>query len=610
MNWEAWVALALIGGVLYVLARNLASADVVLLGAATALMTLSLASNRFPSPPQVAAAFGNEGLITVAVLFVVAAGLTETGAMAFATERLLGRPRSTTDAQLRLMLPVTGFSAVLNNTPVVAMFIPVVNDWCKRAGLSPSKLFIPLSYAAVLGGMCTLIGTSTNLVVQGLMIEARKTDPAMPVMEMFTLTPIGVPAALLGIAFILLAAPRLLPDRKSARAKLADAREYTVEMRVEPGGAIDGQTIEAAGLRHLPGLYLAAIERRGDSLVGVGPEEVLRADDQLVFVGVVDSIVDLQRTRGLVPATRQLFKLNDPRHDRCLVEAVVSDTCPIVGRSIREGEFRTRYNAVVIAVHRNGERLNQKIGDIVLRGGDTLLLETHRRFLRHRRHSRDFFLISDVPDSHPRRHERAWLAGVIMLGMVAAMGSEPYTGISVLNAALIAAALMGLTRCLSADQARRSVDWPTLVAIGAALALGRGIESTGLAAAAAGSMIQWLDPFGPIGVLAGVYFLTLVFTELVTNNAAAALVFPIAHSAAGALDVNFMPFAVAVAIAASAGFATPLGYQTHLMVYGAGGYRFSDYVRIGVPLDLLVMAVTVALTPVVFPFSVPILPNP
>ena len=605
MNWEAWMALVVIVLVLYALVRNLASPDVVLLGAATVLMTLSIASDRFPSPREIAAGFGNEGLLTVAVLFVVAAGLTETGAMALVTERFLGRPRTARDAQIRMMLPVTAFSAFLNNTPVVAMFIPVVNDWCKRAGLSPSKLFIPLSYAAVLGGMCTLIGTSTNLLVHGLMIEAQKTDPGMPVMSMFTLAPIGVPAALAGVAFIVLLAPRLLPDRRSAGAKLSDPRQYTVEMRVEPGSPVDGQTIEGAGLRHLPGVYLAAIERDGESLVGIGPEQVLRGEDQLVFVGVVDSIVDLQRTRGLVPATRQLFKLTDPRHDRLLVEAVVSDTCPIIGKTIRDGEFRTRYDAVVIAVHRNGERLNQKIGDIVLKPADSLLLETHRRFLRHRRHSRDFFLISDVPDSHPRRHDRAWTAGLIMLAMVAVMAFEPYTGVGILNAALLAAALMGLTRCLSAEQARRSIDWPTLVAIGAALGVGRAIETTGLAGAAAGSMVEFLDPFGPLGVLAGVYFLTLVFTELVTNNAAAALVFPIAHSAAVGLGVSFMPFAVAVAIAASAGFATPLGYQTHLMVYGAGGYRFADYLRIGIPLDLLIMAITIGLMPIVFPFSTP-----
>jgi di/tricarboxylate transporter len=306
--------------------------------------------------------------------------------------------------------------------------------------------------------------------------------------------------------------------------------------------------------------------------------------------------------RGLTPAPTQVYKLNDPREVRVLVEAVVSPTCPIVGKTIREGEFRSRYDAVVIAVHRNGERIRQKIGDIVLTPGDTLLLETHRRFLRNKRNSRDFFLVSHIPDSSPRRHSKAWLAAAILAAMVAAMAFEDRLGISVLNAALLAAAAMGLTRCVSAEQARRSVEWPTLVAIGAALGIGRAIETTGLAAFLAGKLITMAQGFGPAGVLAGVYLLTLIFTEIVTNNAAAALAFPIASAAATSLGVNFMPFAIVIAMAASAGFATPLGYQTHLMVYGAGGYRFSDYVKIGVPLDLIVMVVTLVLVPWFFPF--------
>jgi di/tricarboxylate transporter len=273
-----------------------------------------------------------------------------------------------------------------------------------------------------------------------------------------------------------------------------------------------------------------------------------------------------------------------------------------VGKSIREGRFRTRYEAVVIAVHRNGEPMNGRIGDIILRAGDTLLLETTRRFLRQQRNSHDFFLVSGVPDSQPIRHDRAWTALVILAAMVAVVAAEELTGIGIFYAALVAAALMGLFRCLSADQARRSVEWPTLVAIGSALVLGKAMETSGLATAAAGTLVGLLQPLGPLAVLGGVYLLTLIFTEVVTNNAAAALSFPIALAAARAMQVDFMPFAVVIAVAASAGFATPLGYQTHLMVYGAGGYRFGDYLRIGVPLDLVAMVVTLAMTPLVFPF--------
>jgi di/tricarboxylate transporter len=601
MNWEAWAALALVVSILYALARNLADPDVVLLGGVAVVITLGQFSSRFPGPTQAAGILGNEGLLTVGILFVVAAGLTETGALRLLTDRVLGRPTTTRSAQVRLMVPVIGISAFLNNTPVVAMFIPVVREWCRRANLSPGKLFIPLSYAAVLGGVCTLIGTSTNLVVQGLLLEAQKTDPTVPTFGMFTLSAIGIPVAITGTLYILLVSSRLLPDRRRTTGNFANPRQYSVEMVVEPGSPIDGVTIEAAGLRHLPGLFLAAIERNGLRRVAVPGDEQLRGNDLLTFVGVVDSVVDLQRMRGLVPASDQLAKLQLPRHARFLAEAVVSPESPLAGKTVRDGRFRTRYEAVILAVRRNGEAVNQRIGDIELQAGDTLLLETTRRFLRQQRNSRDFFLVSGIPDSQPLRHSRAWIALGILAIMVVVVAAESVTNVSIFHAALLAAVAMGLTRCLSVEQARRSVEWSTLVAIGAALVLGKAIEMSGLAAVVADVLVGGLQPMGPVAVLAGVYLMTLIFTELVTNNAAAALSFPIALATAHTLGANLMPFAVVIAIAASSGFATPLGYQTHLMVYGVGGYRFSDYVRIGIPLDIIVMIVTILLTPIVFP---------
>jgi di/tricarboxylate transporter len=600
MSVEAWIALAVVAAALVALARTLAGPDIILGSAAVTLTTLHVWSPRFPTPVDVAQSFGNEGLIAVAVLFVVATGLTETGALGLFAGPMLGRPRSHIAAQTRLMGPVALLSAVVNNTPLVAMMVPVVNDWCKRTGLTPSRLFIPLSYAAVLGGLGTLIGTSTTMIVQSLMIAARASDPSMPVMQMFTITPVGVPVALAGLGFILLTSRWLLPDRRPPRADLADARQYTAEMIVIERSPIDGRTIEEAGLRHLPDMYLTALERQGEALVAVGPEQRLRADDRLVFVGVVDSIVDLQKIHGLMPATDQVFKINGHRHDRCHVEAVVSSSCPLIGKTVREGRFRSRYDAAIIAVHRNGERLHKKIGDIVLSAGDTLLLETHPNFLKYYRHSRDFFLTSPVQNSQPRRYERAPVALAILAGMVALVGLESYTGMGILNGALLAAALMIATRCCSIEQARRSIDFPLIIAIGSSLVIGRAIQTSGLADAIATQLIGSALP--PWLVLAQVYLATLLMTELVTNNAAAVIMFPIAHATSVALGVAVMPFVIVVAIAASAGFATPLGYQTHLMVFGSGGYKFSDFVRIGLPLDLVTMAVTLTVTPIVFPF--------
>jgi di/tricarboxylate transporter len=373
-------------------------------------------------------------------------------------------------------------------------------------------------------------------------------------------------------------------------------------MLVEPGSAVIGRTVEEAGLRHLSGMFLAEIERDGERIVAAGPEQVLRGRDRLMFVGVVESVVDLQRIRGLVPATDQVFKLDAPRHNRCLVEAVVSEASPLVGRSIRDGRFRTRYGAVVIAVHRNGERINRKVGDIVLRPGDTLLLETHPIFVSTHRNSPEFLLVSSVADSTPRRHDRGVVALAILAAMVVAVAFEPFTRLSLFTAALLGAAAMGLTGCISAEQARRGIDWSTLVAIGSALVIGRTIETSGLAGAVSGQLVEALRPWGMWATLAGVYLLTLAFTELVTNNAAAALMLPVALSTASDLGANALPFAVVVAVAASSGFATPIGYQTHLMVYGAGGYRFSDFMRIGIPLDFVVMVTALIATSLFFEF--------
>jgi di/tricarboxylate transporter len=602
MSWEAWVTLGVVVVVLTALWRNVAGPDVILMGGATVLATLSLVSPAFPSLRQLASNFGNEGVLTVAVMLVVAAALTETGGIRLVTERLIGRPKSTFDAQVRLMLPVTGISAFLNNTPVVAMFMPVVDDLCKKFGFTPSKLFIPLSYASILGGVCTLIGTSTNLVVQAMLVDANRTDPNVPVMGMFTLTPVGIPVAIGGLLFIAVTSRWLLPARRTFRDDMSDPRQYTVEMRVQPGSPIAGKTIEEAGLRHLQGVFLTSIERDSTTMAAVGPDEKLREHDQLVFVGVVDSIVDLQRVRGLLPAARAVDGETAARVTEHLFEVVVSDTSPLLGRSIREGQFRSRYDAVVIAVYRNGGRIASKVGDIVLQPGDTLLVQAERTFAGRYRNNRDFLLVSAVDGSRPVRHERGPVALLIMAAMVVATSLESWTGLGVFGVGLIAAALMGVTGCLSAEQARKSIDLPILVAIVAALVIGQAVEGTGLAGQAAAVMIAICQPLGTWAVLAGVYALTLFFTEIVTNNAAAALAFPIAAAVSADLGVNLMPFVIVVAIAASAGFATPLGYQTHLMVYGPGGYRFSDFAKIGLPLDLVCMVITVVVAPMVYPF--------
>ena len=589
MGFEAWLTLGVVGLCIGLLASNRFPSDAVMVGGLTLLLLTGVLT-----PGDALAGLANEGMVTVAVLYVVVAGLSETGGTAWVSQALLGRPRSIAHAQTRLMVPVAALSAFLNNTPVVAMFIPAVQDWAKRHRLAVSQLMMPLSYAAIAGGTCTLIGTSTNLVVNGLLLQ----EPDTPGLGFFEIAWVGVPTLILTVAFTVLFGRRLLPERQSVLSQLADAREYTVEMLVEPRSPLDGMSIEEAGLRQLPGLYLVEVERGGHVLPAVGPEAVLQGGDRLLFAGVVESVLDLQKIRGLTPATNQVFKLDAPRHQRCLVEAVVSESFPLLGRSIREGRFRTLYQAAIIAVARNGERIHSKIGDIVPRPGDTLLMETHPSFLERYRNTRDFLLVSRLDNSTPPRHERAGLALLVMAGMVVLAASGL---LSMLEAAMLAAGLMLLLRCTSASAARRSVDWQVLLVIAASFGMGTALQQTGAANAVAGGLVA-LAGDNPWAALALVFVATSLFTNLITNNAAAALMFPIALATAARLDVSVLPFAIAIMKAASASFATPVGYQTNLMVLGPGGYRFADYLRLGVPLTVLTGAVTVVIAPLIWPF--------
>jgi di/tricarboxylate transporter len=492
------------------------------------------------------------------------------------------------------MVPAAGLSAFLNNTPVVAIFIPALQDWAKRNRLELSRLLIPLSYATIAGGLVTLIGTSTNLVVNGLYRE-RLGGPGF---SFFEPAWVGIPLTLVVLLYLVTAGHWLLPRRKSATASYEDTRQYTAEMLVAPGSPLIGRSIEGAGLRQLPGLFLIEIEREDQVLPAVSAEEVLRANDRLVFAGILDSVMDLQKTRGLIPATNQVFKLDTPRPGRCFVEAVLSDKCPLIGLNVREGRFRNRYDAVIIAIARNGQRVNRKIGDVELLPGDTLLLETRPSFAEQHKNARDFLLVSRIGDHHPPHHERAPLA----IGITAAMVAVVSLGwLSMLEAALLAAGLMILTRCTTGRTARRAPDWQVLVVIATSFGIGVALEKTGAASLVAGWLIG-LAGGDPLGTLALVFVAASLLTAVATNNVAAVLVFPVAIETAAAIGVSPLPFLITLMVAASAAFATPIGYQTNLMVFNVGGYHFSDFLRVGAPLTLLVGLVTVLIVPLVWRF--------
>lgn len=586
-----WFTLALLLFVFIAMARNWGPPDMVMLGAAVLLSLTGIIS-----VSQLLEGFADSAVITIAALLVIAGGLRETGLIDRLGDKLFARAKTESAMLGRMSWQVSLLSAFLNNTAVVAMLLAPVTDWCRRNRVSPSRILMPLSFITVLGGTITLIGTSTNVLVNGLMIKA-----GMKSMALFDLAWVGVPVTAVGVAFLYSVGRRLLPNRLDLLDDYSQrAREYLIEMRIEPGCRFVNQTVQNAGLRNLPGLFLIEIQRDDQVIAPVGPDEGLRAGDRLAFTGVVSTVVDLERIPGFVPSGYAPTDAGRAARRR-FCEAVVSRTSPLIGESIRESNFRARYNAAVIAVHRGGETLRGRVGDIVIETGDTLLLQTGAHFDAAHRNNPDFILVSGIEETRPARHSRAWLAGMFLLALIGLLLFEQY--IPVVVSAMTVAGLMIITRCISATDARRGVSMDLLLAIVGALALGKGMESSGLAERMAAQIVSLTSTLGPTGALALLYLGSLLLTEIVTNSAAAALMFPLSLQVASKLGLQPLPFILAIMYAASLGFATPFGYQTHLMVYGPGGYTFTDFLKTGIGLDLVCAIVVVAALPLVWGFQ-------
>lgn len=588
-DWQMWLTLAVAAGLLLSLALRIAATDLIALaGLAILVLAQDLSGTpRLPTPADAVAGFGNKGLVTIGLLFAIVSGLELTGGTEYATRWLLGGVTGLRSALIRILVPVATLSGFLNNTPVVAALLPVVDDVSKRIGASPSRLLLPLSYAAILGGMCTLMGTSTNLIVRELLEEQVGGES----LGFFAPAIVGVPATILGLLYVIFASPWLLPERKPPVSASDDPRKYTVEMQVMPLGPLVGKTIQQAGLRALPGLYVAEIQRADGRIEAAKPEQRIYGDDILILVGALESVVDLRKIRGLMTPDDQARKLEVPALQRTLIEAVVSTQCSLIGKTIREGKFRSNYNAAVVAVARGGRRLGGKLGDVKIEPGDVLLLEASPSFLYRQRRSRDFYLVSRVEHGEVRRHEKSIVAITITVAMVvvAALG-----WMEILTSALLAAIAMIGFRCCTSGEARRSVNWSVLIIIGAAIGIGEAMHLSGAAEAIAGGLLQ-LASGSPLKMLAAVYVATVICTELITNSAAAAIMFQIAWSAATGLQMDPTPLVLCVMIAASASFLTPFGYQTNTMVYSVGGYELRDYFAFGFPLSLIVFAITMVM---------------
>lgn len=582
MGWQAVVTVVVFSAMFVAFAKEWFPPPATMMAAVVALLIAGVISTE-----EALQGFSNPAPVTVAALYILARAVEKTGALQPLVAATLGDGKGRRMSLLRLVLPAAAASAFLNNTPIVAMLVPQVTEWAERRGQSPSHYLMPLSFAAILGGVVTAIGTSTNIVISGL-LEARGEPP----LGMFEISYVGVPVVFVGVGIVVLFAPLLIPERRAVGADLeGEFREFVLNMVVERGGPLDGKAVEAAGLRHLQGVFLVELERDGDIIGPVTPATVLHGGDRLVFVGKADLVVDLQGMRGLVSSERaHTGGLDTARHT--FFEAVVGSASPLVHRTLKDVSFRGEYQAAVVAIHRAGERVNAKLGQVKLQVGDTLVILADPQFRDRFRDRNDFLLVSELGGALPVPTGRAWIVGVVGALIVgcAAAGLMP-----ILQLSLVGALVLVATGVLTPWDARRAIDLNVIVVIAAAFGLGAAMQSSGLAAFIAGALVDGFGGYGTTGVVVGLVVATVVLTSFLTNNAAAVLMFPIALAAAARLDLDARPFAIAIAVAASVSFMTPIAYQTNLMVYGPGGYRFLDYARLGIVLTLAVV-ITIAVT--------------
>jgi di/tricarboxylate transporter len=595
VSWEAWFTLAVVIVTLGLMATERFSAPFTMIGAVTVLLVSGVIGTK-----DALAGFANEAPITIAALYVITGAARATGALDIAAQTVLGREtggdtqrRATRRELVRMLVPSMSISAFVYNTPTTGLLAPEMAGWARRTRRSPSWYLLPLNYAICLGGLLTAIGTTTNVVVSGLM-----TDAKMRAMRLFEISPVGLPIAVVGLGLLVLLGPRLVPTRRSPGEHVSDdIRDFVVEMRVPPGSPLAGRTVTAAGLRHLQGVYLVQMENDGQVIAPVSPDEVLQPGARLTFAGNVGNVLDLQRTPGLVSAEQPHLGLDKGNRHR-LYEVVLAPTARMVGSTLAEIGFRGRFDAAVLAIHRAGSAVPGKLGQVRLRAGDVLLVVADPDWGDQARSRGEFSTIGPLRGATLPRRDKAWVVGVVMLGFVVAAASGV---VNVLTASLVAAIAVVATGVLSPAQARDSVDLNVIVLLAASFGLGNAMAATGLAEEIAHLLVTACNGAGDVGVLIGVLVSTVVITQVVTNNAAAIIMFPIAIAAAASIHADPRTFAFAVAIGASTSFLTPIAYQTNLIVQGMAGYRFADFIPLGAVLVVSTTAIAGFLIPIVFP---------
>ena len=586
-NLYAWITILTVLTLFSVLLFTKIRSDMVFLGAIAILFLTGVLDAK-----EAFSGFSSTSVVVIAVLFVVVAGLTHTGVLQWIVKHLLGQPNSYSKAVVRLMLPVAALSSFLSNTTVVALFVGIVKMWSKKLNISPSKLLIPLSYAAGMGGVCTLIGTPPNLIISGMYAE--HTGNAMNV---FATTIPGIFCLCIGVMSII-AMRRLLPERKAPESAFESTGDYTVEFLVPSDNTHIGQTISEAGLSDVRGGSLIEIIHYDDIISPVPDDEILMGGDRLVFAGQVDEILDLRQSHGLVNADHHVFKMSEVDKNRQLRTAYVYFSSNLINTTIGDSTFEKDNNMTLVAVARKGERISQSPRSVTLQAGDTLLLECPPKTnikTSTLSSQLQFFDSSEVANIG----KKTYISTSIMIAMVvlSALNILP-----LLQCAFLAAAAMLFFKCCNVDQAMKAINWDILMVFAGSVVLGLAIGKTGIAERLAHGVLNTCGT-NPIIVMAAICLAGNITTEFISNTAAGAMFFPIMYEAAEKLGYEPYPFMIAMMVSVSSCFATPIGSPTHMLVYGPGGYRFSDFIRIGLPMNLIILAANILIVNLIYPLT-------
>jgi len=542
------------------------------------------------TPSEIMGGFANDQVVVILMLLLIGDIIRDLGIVENLFDKVFQKAKTYRQFMARMMLLVGGFSAILNNTPLVAVMMPYVHSWSKRNKISPSKLLIPLSYSAILGGCITLIGTSTNLIVNGMVVD-QNIIPGLESLDMFDFAYVGIPMMFIGSAYLLFVGKKLLPDNADTLDKFSEnSRQYIVEAHVRPGSDLNGKTIGEANLRNLQGLYLFQIKRNNRKVAAVSSEFILEEGDRLFFAGATETIADLiLANKGLTLPTVGMLS-----HKKQLevVEIVVSHNSTLISKTVKEANFRGKYDAAVIAIHRNGERMSGKIGDVKVRAGDVLLLLGGDDFTARTQRVQDFYFISKVKEY---RKQENYKIGLLLGGTILAVILSALKIVPLFMTLIVMIIVILALKITNPKDIAASIDFNLAMIIALSLAFGTAMIKSGLAELIADLLISVFIPLGRVGILFGIYLITTILAAYVTNKAAVAIIFPISLSMALNLHLNPEPFVLIVAFAAAANFMTPIGYQTNLMVYGPGSYKFGDFFKIGLPLTIIYMIVCVSI---------------